>query len=104
MCVFLIGAGVWSSYADASRKEGSVQLRFETSYVSTYPFDDIDDTPYRGGIVGTSPRGSSIVKLTAVPAPRRARFTPPIFAHFQRAAHSLLSSQDLFRLSKVYRI
>lgn len=99
-----MSAAVCSVYAEAVKKEGSFQLRFETSYVSLDPMDDSSDTPYPAGIVSTSPRGSGLIKLMPATIVRKVRFTPPTLVFFERPAHSGLISQDLFRFEKVYRI
>jgi hypothetical protein len=104
LCFAIISAAVSSVYAEAAKKEGSFELRFETSFVSLDPLDDSSDAPYPEGIVSASPRGNGVMKLTPGYAVRKLRFTPPPLVFFERSAHSGLISQDLFRYEKVYRI
>jgi hypothetical protein len=104
LCFVMMSAAVSSAYADAVKKDGSFELRFETSYVSLDPLDDFSDAPYPDGIIGWSPRGNSIIKLLLSSSIRKVRFTPPAIVFFERPAHSGLTSQDLFRYEKVYRI
>ena len=102
LCFVMMSAAVASAYAEAVKKDGSFQLRFETSYVSLDPPDDFSDAPYPDGIISSSPRG--IIKIPLGSVIRKVRFTPPAIVFFERPAHSALTSQDLFRFEKVYRI
>jgi hypothetical protein len=104
LCFVMISAAVSSAYAEAVKKDGSFQLRFETSYVSLDPLDDFSDAPYPDGIISSSPRGNSIIKIPLGSVIRKVRFTPPAIVFFERPSHSALTSQDLFRFEKVYRI
>src|SRR4030095_8426198 len=103
-CFVMRSAAVSSAYADAVKKDGSFELRFETSYVSLDPPDDFSDAPYPDGIISWSPRGNSILKLLLASSISKVRFTPPAIVLFERPAHSALTSQDLFRFEKVFRI
>jgi hypothetical protein len=102
LCFVMMTAVLSSAYAEAVKMDGSFDLRFETSYVALDPLDDSNDAPYPDGIISYSPRGNAVVKLTL--AIRKIRFTPPAVVFFERPAHSGLTSQDLFRYEKVYRI
>jgi hypothetical protein len=104
LCFVMMSAAVSSAYAEAVKKDGSFQLRFEISYVSLDPPDDFSDAPYPDGIISSSPRGNSIIKIPLGFVIRKVRFTPPAIVFFERPAHSALTSQDLFRFEKVYRI
>jgi len=102
LCFVMMTAAVSSAYAEAVKIDDSFDLRFETSYVALDPLDDFNDAPYPDGIISYSPRGNAVVKLTL--AIRKVRLTPPAIVFFERPAHSGLTSQDLFRYEKVYRI
>lgn len=104
LCFVMMSAAVSSAYADALNKDSSLQLRFEISYVSMDPLDDASDTPYPDGIISWSPRGNSILKLLLGSSVRKVRLTAPAIVVFERPAHSALTSQDLFRFEKVFRI
>jgi hypothetical protein len=104
LCVAIIIAALSSVYAEAAKKEGSFELRFETSFVSMDPMDDSSEAPYPHGIFSNSLRGKGVIKLMPASTVRKLRFTPPALVFFERPAHSGLISQDLFRYEKVYRI
>ena len=103
LCLFVMSAAVSSAYAEAVKKDGSSELRFETSFVSLDPLDDFGDAPYPDGIISWSPRGKAIIKMFGWSL-RKIRFVPPAMVFFERPPHSWLISQDLFRYEKVYRI
>jgi hypothetical protein len=100
----MMSAAVSSAYAEAVKKDGSFELRFEISYVSLDPPDDFSDAPIPDWIISGSPRGNSIIKIQLGFVIRKVRLTPPAIVFFERPAHSGLTSQDLFRYEKVYRI
>jgi len=104
LCFVMMSAAVSSAYAEAVKQEGSFELRFEASYVSLDPLDDSSDAPYPDGIISWSPRGNSIIKLLLGSSICKVWLTPPTIVFFERPAHSGLTSQDLFRYEKVYRI
>jgi hypothetical protein len=104
LCFAMMSLAVCSAYAEVAKKDGSLQLRFETSYVSLDLLDDFGDAPYPDGIVSWSPRGNAITKLMLGTSVRKVRLVPPAVVFFERPAHSGLTSQDLFRYEKVYRI
>jgi hypothetical protein len=104
LCFVMMSAAISSAYAEAVKKDGSFQLRFETSYVSLDPPDDFSDAPYPDGIINWSPRGNSVSKVLLASSISKIRFIPPAIVFFERPAHSALTSQDLFRFEKVYRI
>ena len=104
LCFVIMSAAVSSVYAEAVKKDGPFKLRFETSYVSLDPLDDFGDAPYPDGIISSSPRGNSVLKVLLASSIGKVRFIPPAIVFFERPAHSALTSQDLFRFEKVYRI
>jgi hypothetical protein len=104
LCFVMMSAAVSSAYAEAVKKDSSLQLRFETSYVSLDSPDDFSDAPYPDGIISSSPRGTSVPKVLLASSIGKVRFIPPAIIFFERPAHSALTSQDLFRFEKVYRI
>ena len=103
LCLFVMSAAVSSAYAEAVKRDGSFELRFETSFVALDPLDDFSDAPYPDGIISGSPRGKAIIKMLGWSL-RKIRFTPPAMVFFEHPPHSWLISQDLFRYEKVYRI
>jgi len=104
LCLLMIGAATSELYGQAVKKVFPIELRFEASYFTLDPIDDLNDTPYPDGIASWWPRGNTIIKLMLSSSVRKVRFLPPTNVSFERPAHSRLTSQDLFRLEKVYRI
>lgn len=102
--LLMISAAASEFHNLANKNVLPMQLRFETSYVALDWFDDFGDTPYPAGIVNGSPRGNTIIKLMLSATVRTFRFQPRMAVLFERPAHSRLTSQDLFRLEKVFRI
>ena len=104
LCLFMTSAATAEIYGDAVKRVDPIQLRLETSYFSLDPLDDLNDTPYPDGIASWSPRGNTIIKLMLSASVRKFRFLPPATVLVERPARSRITSQDLFRLKKVYRI
>jgi len=104
LCLLMIGAATSELYGQAVKKVFPIELRFEASYFTVDPIDDLNDTPYPDGIASWSPRGNTLIKLMLSASVRKFRFLPPTNVSFERPAHSRLISQDLFRLEEVYHI
>lgn len=104
LCLLVFSAATGECYILADRNTLPIQLRFEASYVAMDPLDDLGDTPYPAGIVSASPRGTTIIKLMLSASVRKFRFQPRMVVLSERPAYSQRTSQDLFRLEKVFRI
>jgi len=104
LCLLMISAATAEIYGVAVKRVYPIELRLETSYFSLDLLDDLNDTPYPDGIASRSPRGNTIIKLMLSASVRKFRFLPPTMVLVERPARSRLTSQDLFRLEKVYRI
>ena len=104
LCLLMISAATSELYGQAVKKVFPIELRFEASYFTLDPVDDLNDTPYPDGIASWSPRGNTIIKLMLSASVRKFRFLPPTTVLVERPARSRLTSQDLFRLEEVYRI
>jgi hypothetical protein len=102
--LLMISAATSEFYNLSNKNVLPLQLRFATSYVAMDPFDDLSDTPYPAGIVSGSPRANTIIKLMLSASVRTFRFEPRMTVLFERPPRSRLTSQDLFRLEKVFRI
>lgn len=103
LCLFTLSAATSELYNQTDKNTLPMELRFETSYVSVDPPDDFGGLPYRGGFA-TSSRVNTVTKLLLSATVRKFRFQLQPVESFERAAHSRLTDQDLFRLEKVFRI
>jgi hypothetical protein len=104
LCLFTLSAATSELYNQTDKNTLPMELRFETSYVSVDPLDDSGGLPYRGGFANTSPRVNTVTKLMLSATVRKFRFQLRPAESFERAGHSRLTDQDLFRLEKVFRI
>lgn len=104
LCLLVITAATSDFYNLADKNTLPLELQFEASYVALDSPDDFGDTPYPAGIVNGPARSNSVIKLLLSASVRKFRFVPRATPSFERPIHSRLTSQDLFRLEKVFRI
>ena len=104
LCVLLFGAATFDVYAGVAKKDVSVTLQFETSYLSLDPIDDASDTPYPDGIVSWFLREKVVAKLLLGGPLCKVRLPLPATLPYEPLSQSRLIYQDLLRYQEVYRI
>jgi hypothetical protein len=104
LCALLIGVSTFDAYAEATQKNFSSALKFETSYFSLDLLDDFNDGVPPARTINWSSREKISGNFLLGMKVRRIRFTPPPLISFEHVTQPRLTSQDIFRFQEVYRI
>jgi hypothetical protein len=104
LCALLIGVSTFDAYSEATQKNFSQTLEFETSYFSLDLLDDFNDGVPPARTINWSSREKITANFVLGAKVRRVRFTPPPLISFEQATQPRPTSQDIFRFQEVYRI
>ncbi|MGH7853319.1 MAG: hypothetical protein ACREP3_07745 [Candidatus Binatia bacterium] len=94
----------FDAYAEATQKNFSYTLEFETSYFSLDLLDDFSDGIPPTRTINWSSREKVTANFVLGAKVRRVRFAPPPLISFEQATQPRPTSQDIFRFQEVYRI
>ena len=104
LCALLIGVSTFDAYTEATQKNFSYTLEFETSYFSLDLLDDFSDGIPPTRTINWSSREKVTGTFVLGAKVRRVRFTPPPLISFEQATQPRLTTLDIFRFQEVYRI
>jgi len=104
LCALLIAVSTFDAYAEATHKNFSYTLKFETSYFSLDLLDDFNDGIPPTHTIDWSSREKVTGNFVLGAKVRRVRLVPPPLLSFEQATQPRQTSQDIFRFQEVYRI
>src|SRR5512135_2313603 len=104
LCVLLLSAATFDTYAETVQSSFSAIFEFETSFISLDSLDDFSDSTFPGRTMEWSPREKVNAKLMLATTPRKIRFSPARAESCEVGANSRQAFLDLFRFQEVYRI